>query len=726
MRISLFHYVGIVACFITSPLFAVNQNAPSVKIGTYPQEISHVYDEVDGLPSNHVLSIAVSPDGTVYAGTVNGNAVFRNGKWIPVSEEIPFVNMRIDFSSDPALSNLLGEDQQINAVAYDSQKSIAVAAEAGLFLKKEDKEWTALYPHDEKGRSWAPRNVKGVTFDKQDRLWFAGPQGVGCYSTKWTLYTGKEGLPYNDFTCVAPGEPGVVWFGTQIGAIRFDGKNWDYRQGPRWLPDDRINDIAVASDGSAWFATPAGVGWIERRSMTLAEKADFYENEIENHIKRTEFGYLSEVRLQQPGDKSAILYSDSDNDGLWTSMYGAGACFAYAVTRDENAKKRAQEAFEALRFLSVVTQGGEVEQQPGFVARTVVPTSEPNPNERSSYTLEGMKRTRDSGDARWKVYYPRWPLSQDGNFWYKTDTSSDELDGHFFFYALYYDLVADSPQEKERVREVVRSITDHLIRNDFCLIDHDGTPTRWAVFGPKFLNRDPVWYPERGLNSLSILSYLTVAEFVTGDERYGEYVKQLCEEHAYDINAMVAKIQRGIGSGNQSDDEMAFMSYYNLIKYTKNETLRREMIFSFYNYWILEFPEMNPFFNFTYAACAESFSYTDPWGTYPLRPWDGWLEDSVETLQGFPLDRLNWPHQNSHRLDLIALPRQAGINSTDSGRRKRGYRVNDKVLSVQNRHFNHYNTDPWTLDYGGDGRTLASGTVFLLPYYMGLYHGYIK
>jgi hypothetical protein len=52
--------------------------------------------------------------------------------------------------------------------------------------------------------------------------------------------------------------------------------------------------------------------------------------------------------------------------------------------------------------------------------------------------------------------------------------------------------------------------------------------------------------------------------------------------------------------------------------------------------------------------------------------------------------------------------------------------VNGKVLPVENRHFNHWNTNPWALDYGGDGRQLASGTVFLLPYYMGLYHKFIQ
>jgi hypothetical protein len=45
---------------------------------------------------------------------------------------------------------------------------------------------------------------------------------------------------------------------------------------------------------------------------------------------------------------------------------------------------------------------------------------------------------------------------------------------------------------------------------------------------------------------------------------------------------------------------------------------------------------------------------------------------------------------------------------------------------VENRHFEHWNTDPWTLDYGGGGQVLASGTVFLLPYYLGLYHGFIE
>ncbi len=99
----------------------------------------------------------------------------------------------------------------------------------------------------------------------------------------------------------------------------------------------------------------------------------------------------------------------------------------------------------------------------------------------------------------------------------------------------------------------------------------------------------------------------------------------------------------------------------------------------------------------------------------------------MTTLYGFPLDRLNWPSKNSHRLDVVRLPplrsRDIETPGHDAGR---GQRANGKVLPVENRHFNHWNTDPWQLDYSGNGGELAAGTVFLLPYYMGLYHGFIE
>src|SRR5579863_5544108 len=101
---------------------------------------------------------------------------------------------------------------------------------------------------------------------------------------------------------------------------------------------------------------------------------------------------------------------------------------------------------------------------------------------------------------------------------------------------------------------------------------------------------------------------------------------------------------------------MAFMCYYGLLRYSRDDELKTLMHCSFYLYWLNEAPEMNPFFNFTYAALSLNATATSPWGDFSVKPWPGWHEDAMATLDGLPLDRLNWPLRNSHRLDVVFLP----------------------------------------------------------------------
>ncbi|HLH52056.1 MAG TPA: hypothetical protein VKY92_00350 [Verrucomicrobiae bacterium] len=613
-------------------------------------------------------------------------------------------------------------ERRVNQVAIDGTGLLWIASSAGLF-RQIGEAWEKVDAIDTGGRNWTAQDVLGVCYSG-NKIWVATRAGVGCRSDKsWLFYEGKDGLPWNDFTRAAAGAHGEVWFATHLGAVRFDGAQWQYKQGPAWLPNDDVSAVVCDSQGRAWFATAAGVGCIGRREMTLAQKADLFETEIENYVKRTPYGFVAEAYLKRPADKSSADPQDSDNDGLWTAMYGAGECFAYAATHDAKAKRRATQAFEALRFLQKVTQDCDHAPPKGYIARTIRPATWPDPNiGRLAGDLEEQKR-----DKLWKAYEPRWPKSADGKWFWKSDTSSDELDGHFFFYPLYFDFCADTQEERERVREVVRDITDHLIAHNFCLVDFDGKPTRWGVYGPDQLNHEPYWWAERGLKSLSILCYLSAAAHVTGDSKYDKAAKELIELHSYAHNAMNTKLQHGPGSGNQSDDEMAFMCYYGLLRCSRDEGLKSLVRYSFFQYWVNEEPEMNPFFNFAFAAQNLGATVESVWGPLPVSPWAGWQQDSMSTLYGFPLDRLNWPHRNSHRLDVIGLPRVRSSDlDTPDAPRQRGYLVNGKVLPVENRHFNHWNTDPWQLDYGGDGGELAAGTVFLLPYYMGMYHGFVE
>ncbi|HVX65645.1 MAG TPA: hypothetical protein VHA11_03535, partial [Bryobacteraceae bacterium] len=678
---------------ITAAAWTALGAASALFAGTFPQEVRRFYTAADGLPSPDVRRIVIHADA-VYAETAAGAARFAAGRWAPAA---------IPAEAPPQLAGLekiVRGSPEVRQTAVAPDGRVAVAALGGLYLRDPAGHWSSLHPRSGT-YSWAPYDVRGVTFDAHGRLWFASPQGVGRLAETWTLYTGAEGLPYDDFTTAAAGEDGVVWFGTHRGAIRFDGTTWEYRQGLRWLPGDDVRSIAVDRNGNAWCATGNGIGMISRRPMTFAEKAKFFEDEIDKRHRRTPYGFVESVGLQRPGDLSEWTQHDSDNDGLWTSMYGAGECFAYGATHDPLAKKRARAAFEALRFLGTVTQGGPHPAPKGFVARTVLPANGPDPNRQDS--AEHDQRMRETRDRLWKTIVPRWPLNADGQWYWKSDTSSDELDGHYFFYAVYYDLVAETQEERQAVRDHVAALTEHLVAHDFSLVDHDGKPTRWGVFSPAKLNHGVDFWEERGLNSLSILAYLRTAAHITGDPKFTAAANMLIEKHAYAANVLIAKTNAGPGSGNQSDDEMAFMTFFCLLRYETDPKLRELFAFAFYRRWIMERPELNPLFNFLYAASAKGIVFHDAWEPQDLTPTGDWLAQSVDTLQRYPLDRVNWGLANSHRKDLTPLPLYAG------GSPQRGSRRDGRVLPIDERFVDKWNHDPWQLDHGGSGSELADG-----------------
>jgi hypothetical protein len=650
----------------------------------------------------------------------DGGRVFRldEGRFAEVGDSLP-----PDRDGGGDLAGAVPEGE-VRQVARRGDGTVAAALSTGLVERPAGGAWGRLAPSDSRGLVWGASDVRGVAYDSGGRLVVATAAGVarrgeGERKGAWEFFTGAEGLPVADFTMVTAGDDGSVWFGSTRGAVEWRDDVFRYRQGPRWLPGDHVRDLVVDDDGNVVLATDAGLGWIEARSMTLADKARKYEEEIERSIARTEYGFVSTADLGKPGDVSTAVRTDSDNDGLWTAMYGAAQCFAYAHDRAPEAKRRADRAFRALAFLQEVTQGGEHAPPAGFPARSILPGDGPDPNAGQE---DRDRALRAGNDPLWKTLTPRWPKSADGRWWWKADTSSDELDGHYFFLALYHDLVAESVEEKEAVRLAVARLTDHLVDHGFRLVDHDGQTTRWGDFSPASLNHDLRWQVERGLNSLSMLAYLAVADHVTGDPKYAAAAALLRRDHAYAANALVPKLQRGIGSGNQSDDEMAFMSLYHLVRYEADKRLQRAYLGAFHGYWQLEQPERNPFFDFAFAAAAHG---ADPGGPFDPGPGGDWLDDSIDALVTLPLDRCQWRHVNSHRLDVVRLPAVQSIDPGQPDRIPRGHRVDGKVVPVDERSFSHWNTDPWALDRGGDGRELASGTVFLLPYHMGRYHGFL-
>ncbi|SHF23625.1 hypothetical protein SAMN05444274_104129 [Mariniphaga anaerophila] len=602
--------------------------------------------------------------------------------------------------------------------------------ENGLYCSESGKnKWETVLPGDDKYR-WAPSDVSVLTEDSEGRLWFGAEQGVGCLQKNtWKLYAGDEGLPYNRFTCAAAGPDGIVWFGTEKGAIRFKNGQFHYRFSLRWLPDDFVNDVVVQKNGTAWFATNKGVGQIAPRSMTFEQKAHYFTRQTETRHQR--MGFIAPNELEVPYDTASFKHGISDNDGKYTSMYGSAQAFRYAVTGSQEAKKLARRSFEACKWLVDITH------EPRFPARVIVPHDWPEPLADPEYSHQMNIRTQQN-DPFWKDINPRFVKSKDGKYLWKCDTSSDELAGHYFFYGIYYDLVAETEEEKAPVREVVADITDHLIRNGFFLRDHDGKATRWGNFSPEFCNS--IWgWDQRGLNSMMMLSFLNVAKHVTGNAKYDKVAQMLRNEHNYHINAMHGKEFFPPDNVVPWDNNLCLMSMLGLMNYETDPELLIMYRMSLENSWLHISKQKNAFWDALYSAMAQKFAqqvaegYFNNENVFPeagsftnkavstLAEYPDLGNHIKEMLQQIPLDLIGYEMDNTHRLDVVQDP--APGQDPTVGWRKDGF-----ALPVDERGHVRQDRDGFALHFKEVGGVNAEqeGTFFLLPYYMARYYKLIK
>ncbi|MCB9260586.1 MAG: hypothetical protein H6612_14665 [Ignavibacteriales bacterium] len=733
MRIVLFFYL------LLSSLIVAQIKGTDIFI----QEVATVFTEKNGLPEVNVLKIILNRQNKPIALTEKGEFIFNGKEWKSniKNEYRKKENIKIPDFNLPILSNVKHNGSEFIGTDY------------GLYQKSDkSNKWIEVYPADKK-YSWKLRNVKVLAVDSKNRLWFGANEGVGYLEhSEWHLFTGREGLPYKNFTCIAVNDFGDVWFGTEKGAIRSDGNKFYYRFSRRWMPDDYVNDITVDTRNNVWIATNKGVSRIENVEMTLDEKADYFTNQVETRHNR--MGFVAQNRLNERFDIDSWRFDISDNDGMYTAMYGAAQAYRFAVTKSDEAKKLAKRSFEACKWLVDITH------EEGFPARVIIPKDWPDPvNEQYSHAYNIKKQEED---PFWKDILPRFPESKDGKYLWKCDTSSDELAGHFFFYAVYYDLVAETDEEKAPVKEVVAAITDHLIRHGFKLVDHDGKPTRWANFSPEFFNS--VWgWDQRGLNSMMMLSFLNVAHHVTGDQKYLETAKLLRDKYNYHINAMLSKMFFPPEDVVPWDNNLCLMSMYGLLNYETDPELIMMYRESLDNSWLHISKQKSAFWNVLYAAQAIKFNkmvdegiyntgkYFPEAGTYSeytakqFYKTDFKIEDIIETLERLPLDLIGYQMDNRHRLDIQFdfTPGQLvneGWRPIDPIRTENVFEyakehnlkvgwsvVDSKALPIDERCHVRLDRDGFVIDSNeGNGYTENEGTIYLLPYYMARYHGLIK
>jgi hypothetical protein len=571
------------------------------------------------------------------------------------------------------------------AVANDT---LWIATQKGLFELRDGKTRRIFAPEE-----IASGAVRSLAMSSDGRLWIGTSGGIDVVQNgnRVAHFGGAEGLPCTDVYRLRFDSQGVLWVATGRGLARYDGKKWTWRHSLRWLPSDDVHDLALAEDGTAYVAAWGGLSILRRREMTLAEKAGHYEALVRaRHVRPP--GLVEHCVLREPGNLASFKPTDTDNDGMYTGLYVAAESFRFAATGDKQAAENARESYRAMEFLQTVTE------TPGFVARTVIPSDWTSMADRNrTYTPQQIAAER-VGDPRFKRVENRWRKSRDGKWLWKGDTSSDEITGHYFAYAVYYDLAADEA-ERRRVADHVRRITDYIIEGGYVLRDIDGEPTLWGVWSPEKLWNDPNWQPERGCNSVEILSFLAVAHHVTGDEKYLRELAKLFDEHRYGELILEPKLSAP-SEFTYIDDQLLALSYRGLLAYDREPGRREAYLKSLQRWFEVVRRDHSPLYAFTYGA---------------IKGGDFGAAACVDYLRDAPLDMVEWTVDNRERED-VRLTRLPVIEDLQV----------DRLLPPSERGICKWDSNPYQAVRGNGGYAESSSVHWLLPYWMGRYYGIME
>ncbi len=477
---------------------------------------------------------------------------------------------------------------------------------------------------------------------------------------------------------------GQMWFGSTEGAfqLRSDGK-YNFYNGERWLPGNRVIDFARGENNSVLILTDKGLTEMAYRNWTLAEKADFYEKQVRlRHIRN---GFNASYDNMDHGNLSTGRLSDSDNDGLWTSMYLGGEIFRYAATKSDDALQNCRESLDAMERLY------SVNGLKGFPSRSF---------ERSGW----MKHLSDPD---------RWKNSADSEWDWKATTSSDEAIGHIFALGAMAELIGDLDLTKRSIH-LIDILMTHIVEHDMYLIDFDGKPTLWGKWNPEYVNARPKNVGDRKINSSNIIAMLQTAYHFTHKEIFKQKAFDLMNNYGYYENLMqkmanISKADQGADDiskmlsedWNHSDDEMYFVGYWGLYRYAFNDTLKSNYKAAIIDHWQIERPEKEGAWNiFTALTGTPNFD----------------LNEAAWWLKEYPMDMIEWVIINSNRKDIDKLAPNFR-NQTIK-----------EVLNPKERPISRHNGNMFSLDrtHGNGNSESSAGDIWLLPYWMGRYLGVIS
>ena len=748
------------------------------------------YRTTELLPNLDVRVIA-EVGGKLWVGTAGGLFTLDEAedlfKEVPLSDGISPELVAIANALDPigrlaiitegALLRVQPETGETDLIALNDEPRFTCVAAAGDYLWL-GTEGHGLYLLNLTEEPLEPKamaeeelfGIRDVLIDGGDNVWMATPGGVRRYSgSAWKLFDVASGhLPDNDVRALAfDQETNAVFAGTAVGIARIVGDSatlltsgigklphdvvtslaasgdrlvlghdigatavvdalvgdepfarFDHYISERWLPDNGVQAVAFDSQGRLWVGTVAGlsrIDWVER---TFTEVTDSMEALLDLAFWRMDGFVSSDATANDAYEPTEWTNHDKDNDGLWTQMQIGAWCYAYAATGGEVYYEKARKAMDVM-MLQVDIPAVDFEAAGfgrGFVTRSLVRDDEGN--------VFSSKETEDN----WHLV--SWTDGHD--YYWKDDTSSDEIDGHFYGYPLFYDLCAKTDEERAEVASYAADIARYIIKYDYLLIDLDGKKTDHGHWSPETIGAaaeglDPCldkakeledmgekfeattlcyesWSGGGWLNATEILGTLLAAYHMTGDTHFYDEYEKLVTEHHYGNLVVPHDETMTVTSPsimNHSDHELAMLAYNTIIRYEPNDDRRQKWTDGLLFMYEHEKVERNPLWT-AYVALLAGPEHAD-------------LELGLQSLREMPPDRREVLINNTHRKDAADWPN----DRFDSPQFATVFPY-DEIRTIW------WNGNLHTKIDGGNAKALSGPLAYLLPYWAFRYAGVIS
>jgi hypothetical protein len=199
------------------------------------------YTTDDGLSSNITTSVIQDKQGVIWVSSTQGLTRYDGNHW-------------------EVYTDSLG-DIHISCSARDKQDSLWFGTGREGAYEYTETGWRSFNPgNTDKGLPG--EQIVSILVDNRGNIWFATvgnvgqrtapiPYGVTRYNgTDWTSY-----LDRTNVTTIFQDNQDNLWFGTNVGVIRYDGSNWQTFTTENGLVDNYVIAICQDNQGNMWFGT---------------------------------------------------------------------------------------------------------------------------------------------------------------------------------------------------------------------------------------------------------------------------------------------------------------------------------------------------------------------------------------------------------------------------------------------------------------------------------------